>query len=213
MKKLSRAHYALSVCATVIMLAGCGEALQSPSPTAQMPFSKGGARDTLGSISGAASQRLGPDSSGYEGFSAPKTRIHCHSYFYNPYDFGFNAKFRATGTATGPYPGTFTASGSWSYEVNRGGQFSSSFQEKFAIRSGSSKISGTASMGVGDTGVMAKTRAMLQRSGVSRATAAFDCRAIGPGYEAFYTINKGGPTGYATIWIRRRGFHEKLLDL
>lgn len=212
MKKLSRAQYALSVCATVIMLAGCGEALQSPSPTAQMPFSKGGARDAFGSISGAASQRLGPDSSGNERFSAPKTRIRCHSYFYNPSDFGFNTKFRATGTATGPYPGTFTASGFWNYEFLHG-QFSSSFQEKFAIRSGSSKIRGTASAGVGDTGVMAKTRAMLQRSGVSRTTAAFDCQTIGPGYEAFYAINNGGPTGYATIWIRRRAFHEKLLDL
>ena len=212
MKKLSRAHYALSVCGTVIMLAGCGEALQSPSPTAQMPFSKGGARDTFGSIIGAAPQRLGPDSSANEGFSAPKARIRCHPYFYNPSDFGFNTKFRATGTAAGPYPGTFTASGSWNYEVFHG-QFSSNFQEKFAIRSGSSEIRGTATAGVGDAGVMAKTRAMLQRFGVSRATAAFDCQTIGPGYDAFYAINKGGPTGYATIWIRRRGFHEKLLDL
>jgi hypothetical protein len=177
-----------------------------------MPFSKGGARDTFGSLSGAASQRLGPDSSGNEGFSAPKTRIRCHSYFYNPSDFGFNTKFRATGTATGPYPGTFTASGSWGYEAFHG-QFSSSFQEKFAIRSGSSKIRGTAIYGFGHAVVMAKTRAMLQRSGVSRATGAFDCKTIGPGFEAFYAINRGGPTGYATIWIRRRGFHEKLLGL
>jgi hypothetical protein len=54
-----------------------------------------------------------------------------------------SASFTASGTAAGPYPGTFVANGSWNYSVGPGGRASSAFNESFTITSGTSTVSGT----------------------------------------------------------------------
>jgi hypothetical protein len=56
---------------------------------------------------------------------------------------GSTTSFSAHGNATGPYPGTFTASGSWAVYPTRFRQ-QWTFSETFTIASGSSTISGTA---------------------------------------------------------------------
>jgi hypothetical protein len=52
--------------------------------------------------------------------------------------------FKASGTAKGPYPGTFSASGDWAtyFDWKKNGYFWD-FNETFAITSGTSTISGT----------------------------------------------------------------------
>lgn len=63
----------------------------------------------------------------------------CHT----PYRI--NATFAASGTATGPYPGTFPASGTWYRIFDDYTMWG--FQESFTITSGSTNIQGTASTG------------------------------------------------------------------
>jgi hypothetical protein len=53
-----------------------------------------------------------------------------------------NAKFTASGTATGPYPGTFAVTGTWSDFIDD--LFIWNINESFTITSGRHKISGTA---------------------------------------------------------------------
>jgi hypothetical protein len=53
--------------------------------------------------------------------------------------YNLETVFNATGKAKGPYPGTFTASGSWKHQHN----LTWSFNESFTITSGTSTISGT----------------------------------------------------------------------
>jgi hypothetical protein len=54
-----------------------------------------------------------------------------------------SASFTASGTAEGPYRGTFAANGSWSYRVGPGGYARSAFNESFTITTRHSTVSGT----------------------------------------------------------------------
>jgi hypothetical protein len=132
MKTISRGHYALSVCAAAAMLAGCGGG--STSPSYQPP---GMSQSSLAQ-SASSSQRVGPNSSGTEVLSGTaKVRSgRCRK------SSGSYTHFSAHGKATGPYPGTFIASGRW--EESCLSRFCGwSFNEKFTIKSGVSKVLGT----------------------------------------------------------------------
>jgi hypothetical protein len=127
MKTVSRAPYALSVCAAAAMLAGCGGSAQFPNATAQTPLS-----------------RERSDSSGNEVLTG-KIHTHCKS---RPSGLSSSCKFHTThpGKATGPYRGTFTADGG--YGDSLVGPFEGAyFDESFTIISGSSTITGSISCG------------------------------------------------------------------
>ncbi len=96
MKTISRAPYILSVCAGAAILAGCGGAAQSSLPNG---MEQNATRVALHSVT--------PPSSASEVLTATDVTVSS----YCPASEG--AGFRASGTATGPYPGTFTASGYW----------------------------------------------------------------------------------------------------
>jgi hypothetical protein len=140
MKTISPGHYALSVCAAAAILAGCGGLAQLPNPTAQTSLGNTGATFRVVSPSFATPERVGPNSYGTEALAGKAKLIKpCHRAKH-----GWNTSFSAHGNATGPYPGTFTASGSWAEYYGHGGPEVWSFSETFAITSGSSTISGTA---------------------------------------------------------------------
>jgi hypothetical protein len=127
-KMISRALYALIVCAAAAIPAACGGSAQFPYPTAQA---------ALGSARGS-------DSSSSETLKGSAT-VGC--YGGPPGHAGFAVK---GGTATGPYPGTFRANGDF---INKGGVDGKwYFNESFTIKSGSSRISGMIS-GSGKKGI------------------------------------------------------------
>ena len=130
--------YTLSVCATAAILAGCGGPSQLPNPDVQAPLNGRRTIDVIASASRTAREDSRLDSSRIELLTA-EAKGHCkrsHSGLFGSCDF------KATGTATGPYPGTFTASGSYYFcEV----YCMWTFGESFAITSGITKISGTIS--------------------------------------------------------------------
>jgi hypothetical protein len=141
MKTVLHGHYALSVCAAAATLAGCSGSARLPNPTAQTALGNTGATFRVVSPSFATPEPVGPNSSGTEALTGKAKLIKpCHRAKH-----GWSASFSAHGNATGPYPGTFTASGSWGEYYGRGGSEVWNFSETFTITSGSSTISGTAS--------------------------------------------------------------------
>ena len=146
MKHISRAHYVLSVCAAAAMLAGCGGATQFPNPTAQTAVGNALTSKAVTSPNSAMPERMGANSSGNEVLTGKAKLIKpCHAiHGKHGKGGGWSTHFSAHGNATGPYPGTFTASGSWTVSCNRVLQCSWTFNETFTITSGSSTISGTA---------------------------------------------------------------------
>lgn len=136
MKTISRVRYALSVCTGAAMLAGCGGSAQFPNPAAQAPLNGRRTIDVIASASRTALEDSKPDSSRIELLTA-EAQGHCkrsHSGLSGSCDF------KAGGTATGPYPGTFTANGSYNFCYF---YCVWSFGESFTITSGTAKISGT----------------------------------------------------------------------
>ena len=129
MKRFYLLSRALSGCTVLAMLAACGGAQTPP----------------LAGVQSQATLRVNPNSklSG-EALSGTKVRV----YYPNkqcPY-FGVSAvRFIATGTATGPYPGTFKAKGYWaSHPGGKGRLPGTDFGERFMILSGSVIYSGGA---------------------------------------------------------------------
>jgi hypothetical protein len=125
MKRFYRLSHAFSGCILVAMLTACGGA--------QMPPLAGAlSQSTLG---------VNPDTklSG-EVLSGTNVRLR---YPYNQCPFFGIAvvDFIASGTATGPYPGTFRAKGQWSSE-NQYRNTHTGFDEHFTITSGSASYSG-----------------------------------------------------------------------
>jgi hypothetical protein len=96
MKAISHRSYALSVCAAAAMLASCGGATQ--------PSLLNGMEDNATQL---AFNSVTPLSSASESLTATDVSISS----YCPGTDG--ASFSASGTATGVYPGTFTANGYW----------------------------------------------------------------------------------------------------
>jgi hypothetical protein len=122
MKAISPAHYRLSVCAAAALLAGCGGSAQVPNSTAQ-----------------AALVRARSSSSGDE---VLKGRVHTQCKYHGGLFTTCEFHTKGPGKATGPYPGTFTASGG--YEQQEEYPFYS-FGESFTITSGASQITGSIS--------------------------------------------------------------------
>jgi hypothetical protein len=146
MKTTSRVPYALSVCAVAAMLTGCGGSTQFPNPTAQTPAGNAINSKRVASPRFATPERVGSHSSSTEVLTGKAKLIKpCHTIRgKHGKSQGWSTTFSAHGKATGPYPGTFTASGSWSTSCNRVFQCFWTFGETFTITSGSSTISGTA---------------------------------------------------------------------
>ena len=140
MKTISPGHYALSACATVAILAGCGGATQFPNPVAQTPPGNTATVDRSAPTSIGGSNRPDSGSSTTERLRAPGDRVKggCESDGI----ISGGCDFHARGRAVGPYPGTFVVhcQSSW-FKFSLKEWWT--FQEHFTIRSGGSKISGT----------------------------------------------------------------------
>jgi hypothetical protein len=128
MKPISRGHYALSACAAVAVLSGCGGATQFQNPTTS-PSIAGSYRPDSGSgkVERLRARRIHPGEGGGDGIV---------TWF----------SFLARGRAEGPYPGTFTAHCHLEI-IDYQGRWSWNFTEHFTIRSGNSKINGTIDAG------------------------------------------------------------------
>ena len=105
-----------------------------------------------------------------------------------------NAKFTASGTAMGPYPGTFVVSGSWSAVIDD--LFIWDIYETFTITSGGHKISGTATV----------------QGSSNQASPWIRCRRFGPAGTRFgitYRVkSKSGSGRIATREIVNGAFHQ-----
>ena len=179
-------HNALSVCAIIATLSACSASTQLPSPGVQPRGGNAISAKQVASPSFAVPQRAGLNSSGTEVLTG-MARVDCHHQRAHGYG-AYGASFSASGMATGPNPGTFNASGSWSY----GGllNFQWVFTESFAVTSKSRTINGT--MAAGTFG-----------------SPPFTCREV---KNLMIPYTSGSVTGNAEISIRQGRFREDLLS-
>jgi hypothetical protein len=186
MKTISRVPYALSVCAAAAILAACGGSAPFPNPAAQTPVGNARTAKQVASPSFATPQRVGPNSSGTEVLTGKAKLIKPCQYVKGG---GWSTSFSAHGNATGPYPGTFTATGYW-YALPQskfGGYDFFLFGETFTMTSGSATISGT--------------------SNAAEFAAPITCTVV-KNLTVSYT--SGSVTGNAKINIRSGHIHEYL---
>ncbi len=129
----SHAPRILLLACAVVTLAGCSNAAQI-APTlgrtldAQIPAVK---------VASPTSHRLDSPLSG-EVFTGSSIHLTCHKGGGSPDQV--RVKFSVSGTASGPYPGTFTAHGRWGVS---GGYFEGfGLRESFTISSGKYTFSG-----------------------------------------------------------------------
>lgn len=134
MKSLRHGYCAI-LCMAAMLLTGCGGA---GSLTQALPASQ---EETLSLPTSGAGTVPSVDFRG-EHFSGRTKHVKCSSWSYGNH----GARFSASGDATGPLPGAFTASGGWVWNVHRGGVVL--IYEKFRLISGSQAIHGT----IGPTG-------------------------------------------------------------
>jgi hypothetical protein len=135
----------LSVCVAITILAGCSGSAQLPNPIAQAPLGNGRIADDAAFLKAAAPARSDLFSTGSELLTGVNFRFHPKCPHEGPEPRSWSETFSASGTATGPYPGTFTGQGSWE-AVAHLPQFEFwSFDESFTITSGTSQVSGTIS--------------------------------------------------------------------
>lgn len=91
--------------------------------------------------------RSGMLSSGSEHLAGVHFRFRAKCPHTGPEPRSWSETFSVRGAATGPYPGTFTATGGWDAFARLPSIEVWSFNESFTITSGSSQISGTISGG------------------------------------------------------------------
>lgn len=125
MRKILLSRLATNACAAAAILASLGACSTSLS---RAPF--GVVNDSAGTLrfSGVAGEQL----------SGVKVKLRAGNCM--PLSGGV-VNFTASGTATGPYPGTFTAKGDWEFRPLSFPQ-SSYFHERFTITSGTISFSG-----------------------------------------------------------------------
>lgn len=126
---LSHATPTLPVACAILVLAGCSNAAQVAPAT--YPTAGGVspvARTSETRVDASSLLRVRSPISG-EALSGSIIQGSCHHIPYN-----VKSKFRATGTASGPYPGTFTANGGWLYDDYDSVVYN--FHEQFTITSG-----------------------------------------------------------------------------
>jgi hypothetical protein len=183
------AHYTLYVCATAAMLGGCGGSPQLPNPTAQTPLVSARTLDRAASLNYVGSKRVGSNSSTTEVLSAKNVNFGGMNGCGPPTNVGGSFKVKkGKRTASGPYPGTFTAQGSFGVDPHH--QRSWSFSESFAIKSGTSTITGTI-------------------SGGGQRGRPVGCHTFGPA-RLQYMSNHG--SGVALIKIIQKGKFREMLD-
>jgi len=119
---------AIAAVLSMALLVSCGRA-QSIAPQLQATLTESPALSALSRLSG-------------EGFTASDVTVHVVEC--NPFSSGekYAATFMASGSASGPYPGAFTASGSWSAGDNGLHEPHWGFVEQFQITSGKRSING-----------------------------------------------------------------------
>ena len=177
----------LSAVVLSCLVGGCGGSAQSPNPTAQTPLGNAGTAFQVATSSFATNERVGPSSSTTEVLRA--TNVHFGGGLCI-YPGGAFSVRRGTRTASGPYPGTFTAHGYFGVVPHHAPAWY--FSESFAIRSGTSKISGTISGGGNRNGPVG-----CDKFGSARLR---------------YTSNHGSGDAQITI-IQRGDFSETLHNL
>lgn len=152
MNTISSGHFTLSVCAAAAILAGCSGSAQLPNPAALVPFANSRAADRPASPSDVVPERVFGASSSTEYLLGMAYRTKCKMLGEVE-----TCHFVAFGKriARGPYPGTFTAHGTWLSELPSfphcpGGCWG--FSESFRITSGATGIVGSISAsGTGET--------------------------------------------------------------
>jgi hypothetical protein len=145
LKTISPGHYALSVCAALAILTGCGGTTQFPNPVAQRSLGGTGTGFRVTSPSFATPEGVRSDSSGREVLIGKAKEAHCQSTGERTIVTTCNFKVHGKHIARGLYPGTFTAKGTleseYSYPFCVPGCWS--FSESFTITSGATSIVGS----------------------------------------------------------------------
>jgi hypothetical protein len=169
----------------LLYLIGCA-ALALPGCSSQANLSSLPARG--GGAAPASAERAGetwPASSGplhgetFSSTNAQVTRVRpCRA------PVPVNVTFTASGTAAGPYPGTFTVKGAWTAFIDD--LYIWRFNESFTITSGRHKISGTAA---------------TQGSGSGSQLPWVRCHRFGPAGTRF-GITYGVPSGSGDVSMR-----------
>jgi|HubBroStandDraft_5_1064220.scaffolds.fasta_scaffold00651_5 hypothetical protein len=121
---IERLFIAISLAATALLLAACGGSQPPVGATGTTTQ-----REENSTISLSGESLIAKDI---------KLSESCTEYF--------ETSFTAKGQATGPYPGTFTATGSW-YKTTGEYSVPPTLNEQFTITSGSTNISGSISAG------------------------------------------------------------------
>ena len=104
-----------------------------------------------------------------------------------------DAVFRAQGTASGPYPGSFVATGRWTWERRIGFPPLGSFRESFSITSRTRTISGH-----------------IHGNGGIISSGTIKCGSIDPLTGANFKYTSGSGYGPVTGHINRRSLKERL---
>jgi hypothetical protein len=131
---------ALRLFAAAAILGGCGESTQSLNPAGQTPLGIARALNQH-ALPRVDSEGIEPGAKGLERLHARELIIRCKNYNGGSNPTVCNFHTTVPGTAKGPYPGTFTASGGWT----SGEHIGHSFIESFTISSGSSQVTGSIS--------------------------------------------------------------------
>jgi hypothetical protein len=137
--------YALSFCAAAATLGGCGGSGQLPNPATQTSLGNAGTHRRT-SPNYTLPPGIGPNSSGAEKLTGTARLGQCQERYIGHGNLilgvEYRTDFRARGKATGPHPGTFTATGHWGFGFEYPFAFWS-LVERFIITSRTSTISGT----------------------------------------------------------------------
>ncbi len=182
----SSAVYALAAYAAVATLGGCGgpQAQFSPLAPIQQNVRQSGGNSNVVLVKPLASL-------GGEVFKASNVHIraaHCSKDQIGVF-------FNASGTAAGPYPGTFTAPhGRWEFYHPRFGAFWT-FRESFTITSGANTISG-----------------VIRTQHISVAPRTLTCTSLGPvdGYGLVWRAGSGLRGSATILKIKKDYLKEKL---